>query len=231
MNTLFTRLLLFVLALTSVCTSESVSAANVSLGDPASGGITYAWTVEDLGATDSSGPIVRHVGALSFNDPINFGDPVGTGWTHTSDWIAVELLQPALLTVDVVRTAGVPNGTGTAGNLLFPALALYSGWDNDDGDHHVYNNSGNFSWAEDLIYVGNEANAGGLTTVSKSFNLAPGLYSIVVGGNPPGSVGSGRQGYTTTLTTELVPEPSTWILATVGAMGVGAFYRRRRRAG
>jgi hypothetical protein len=204
--------------------------ATLTLGDPGPDGIVYRWTVSELGAADNSGAMVRHVGALSFNDPINAGDPDGTGWTHTSDWVAFELLTPASVSIQLDRTPGVPNGTDVAGDQLYPAFALYSGWDNDDGDHHVYNNSGNFGWAEDLNYIGNEPNAGGATSVTKSFDLVAGLYSIALGGNPPGSIGSGRQGYTATITTQPVPEPSALVLGGLSVIALLAARGVRRRS-
>lgn len=229
MTTRFAFSTLLGVALAMVAANRS-HAATLTLGDPGPDGIVYRWTVSELGAADNSGAMVRHVGALSFNDPINAGDPDGTGWTHTSDWVAFELLAPASVTIQLDRTAGVPNGTDLAGDLLYPAFALYSGWDNDGGDHHVYNNSGNFGWAEDLNYIGNEPNAGGATSVAKSFDLDTGLYSVALGGNPPGSIGSGRQGYTATITTQPVPEPSAFVLGGLSLLSLFAARGAGRRS-
>lgn len=219
--------------------ASPLRAATVSPGPPASGGINYTWTVWGMGSTDTSGPIIRHVGAKSFNDPANFGDPIGTGWTHTSDWIALELTAPAKLNIQLSRKAGVPNGTSTAGDLLAPAFALYSGWHLSGGDWHVYNNSGGFSWASGLSFIGNETNGNpngtnntglNLPSVSKTFVLPAGHYSIVLGGNPANSIGSGRQGYEAILTTTVIPEPGTMTLAGLGAIGLFFAAIRRRRS-
>jgi hypothetical protein len=221
--------------------TATASAAVVAPGDPAPGGIGYRWTIT-MTDTDSA-TAIRHVGALSHNDPINFATAPLTGWTHTSDWVALDLTAPALLTVTLSRKAGVPNGANTAGADLFPAFSLYAGWDNDDGDDHIYNNSGLFAWAEDLTaFLGAQHNGAavgtntpglGLTTVSQTFSLPAGLYSIALGGNPPDSIGSGRQGYELTLTTVAVPEAGALTLcgfAAAGAAGAGAAaFRRRRR--
>ena len=60
-------------ASTTLAFTSPAPAATVTPGPPSSGGINYTWTVANLGGTDTSGAIQRHVGALSFNDPINFG--------------------------------------------------------------------------------------------------------------------------------------------------------------
>jgi hypothetical protein len=214
-------------------------AATVSPGPPASGGINYTWTVSGMGSADTSGSIIRHVGALSFNDPVNFGDATGTGWTHTSDWIALDLTAPAQLTIQLSQKAGVPNGTSTAGSVLAPAFALYSGWHVSGGDDHVFNNSGPFTWAPELTFVGNASNGNpngtnttglSLPAVTNTFILPAGHYSIELGGNPANSVGSGRQGYEAILTTTPVPEPGTIALAGMGALGLFLTSIRRRWA-
>lgn len=212
----------------SLVLGDALHAATVTLGSPPSDGLVYRWTVE-MDATDSTGgDIVRHVGSLSFNDPINFSDPNGYfGWTHTSDWIALELTEPAYLTVGVSQKAGVPNGTQTAGPNLYPAFAIWTGWHVVDGDDHVYNNAGNFNWAPDLSFLGNQPNGTGLAAVSHTFLLPAGLYSIVIGGNPPAGTTASRQGYEAVLTTQPVPEPGTLALALSGAALGGLALRRR----
>ena len=70
----------------------------------------------------------------------------------------MDLTEPAQLTIDVARKAGVPNGTETAGDALAPAFALYGGWHVTGGDWHVFNNSGPFAWAPELSFIGNVAN-------------------------------------------------------------------------
>lgn len=188
----------------------------VTPGDPFTGGIGYRWTLVGMDSSDSVN-LERHVGALSFRDPVNFADPNGYhGWTHTSDWVQLELVEPANLSVTLSRKAGVPNGADIAGDQLFPAFALWQGTDNDDGDDHVFNNSGNFIWAEDLSFVGNMPNeTAGLFSVTSSFSLPAGNYSLVLSGNPPGLSGSGRQGYEVLLSTTAVPEPSSLLLLTI----------------
>jgi hypothetical protein len=224
----FTGLSLFLAA-------ASASASTVVFGDPAAGGIGYTWTIS-MGGSDTA-TAIHHVGALSHNDPINFGDAPLTGWTHTSNWVALELAAPTSLTIDLARKSGVPNGANIANANLFPAFSLYAGWDNDGGDFHIYNNHGNFDWAEDLSFIAAEHNGLaegtntpglGLTKVSHTLNLAAGLYTIALGGNPPNSVGSGRQGYELTLTTVAVPEVNTFAMCGMAAIGAAVAGLRRR---
>jgi hypothetical protein len=222
--------------LSIILAAATASAGTVVLADPAAGGIGYTWTIT-MGETDSA-TAVRHVGALSHNDPVNFATAPLTGWTHTSNWVALELTAPALLTIDLARKAGVPNGSNTAGANLFPAFSLYAGWDNDGGDDHIYNNAGLFDWAEDIttfigaqhngLAEGTNSTGLGLTSVSQTFNLPAGQYSIALGGNPPNSIGSGRQGYELTLTTTAVPEASTLVMCGLTAAGAALVGIRRR---
>jgi hypothetical protein len=200
----------------------------IQSGDPYPDGIAYRWTIANMGVNQTTGPLVSHVGALSFEDPINFSDPNGYfGWTHTSNWAQLHLVSPAILNIQLTRTADVPNGAAVAGNNLFPAFAIWRGTDNDGGDDHVFNNQGTFLWAEDLTeFIGNEPNSGGFTSVSKSFTLAAGDYSIVLSGHPPGNIGSGRQGYTAIFSTSAVPEPGSVLLLSIGAMTL--VWRRAR---
>lgn len=56
-------------------------------GDPAGRGIAYNWTVNMSGNDTTAGStpaIAGNLGSLSWADPINAGDPIGLGWTHTS---------------------------------------------------------------------------------------------------------------------------------------------------
>lgn len=200
--------------------ASSAGASTVSASDPSAAGISYEWSVS-IGGTDSAA-VTRHVGAFSWNEPAN--PPGLKGWTHTSDWIALTLTEATVLTIEVARTAGVSTGTAIAGDQLTPAFTLFTGLELVGDEDHQYNNVGNSAWADEIFYLGHEANAAGAATVSKSFSLAAGTYSIAIGGNPLDTNVSGRQGYTATLTTAPIPEPSTALLIGLGLLGL----RRRR---
>jgi hypothetical protein len=104
---------------------------------------------------------------------------------------------------------------------MFPSFTIWAGLDNDDGDNHTYNNRGNVVWAEDLVYLDHVDNST-VTAVERTWALAAGQYSIVLGSNAP-ATDTQRQGYRATLTT--VPEPGVGVLVAVA--GVVALRRRR----
>lgn len=208
-------------------------ASTVTLGDPTTAGIGYKWTVSMSGNDTTAGSLTPYqgtVGAVSWNDPINTGDPIGTGWTHTSNWTALTLTEAANLSVTLAQTTN-PTASG-----LIPAFSLYQGQQNTGFDYHVYNNAGNFDWStqggdsSSLSYIGNEANSGHLSSITKNFSLGPGLYTLVYGGNALGVTGAtlgSAIGYQATLTTAPVPLPAAVWLFGSGVAGVIAFARRR----
>ena len=208
----------------------SVEAGSVLFQDPVTpaGGIGYEWTVA-LGANDSA-EFMRFVGAWSWEDNSLFSpgqDPVG--WTHTSDFVALTLSVPQRLTIRLERQAGVPLTGNPAGpfastETMNPSFTLWSGWDNDGGESHMYNNDRNISWAEDITYVGHVNNSSA-SVAEFSWDLPAGNYTIALGSNAP-SDDPNDQGYKATFTTT-VPEPGSalFLLAGLGALG-----SRRRRS-
>jgi hypothetical protein len=220
-----------------LCLSGTVSAmaATVTFGDPVAGGLSYNWTVTMSGNDTTAGStpaIAGSLGSLSWNDPINTGDPIGTGWTHTSRWTALTLTEAADLSI----TLAADNST------FIPAFSLYSGHQQTDngsaGGWHVYNNAGNFDWStadptylsDSLNYIGNEANLGGLSSITRVFSLAAGQYSLVFGGNPPPGTAGAAVGYQATLTTSPVPVPAAVYLFGSGLIGLVGLARRRLAA-
>lgn len=195
-------------------------------------GLTYEWEVT-MGANDSA-TYSGSVGAKSWAEP---GNPVGAkGWTHTSDWTLLDLTGtggPTVVTLTLDR--------GTTGSL-FPAFSIYSGVEdaNPDTTKHTFNNIGNISWATNLTFTDHLANAGGpngtdsgtgLTSVSNSWVLTPGLYSLVYGGNPSFALGqTGSHAFTATLTTSPVPVPAALWLFGSGLVGLAGLARRRVQA-
>lgn len=230
--------------LMALCFCPLTHAASLVQADPAAGGITYFWTAT-LGQTDTiTTPNTSglSLGAWSWEDQGLFTTGEDTrGWTHTSHWVAVELAQASLFTLTLTANSLIPTATGfLPSDQFFPSFSLYSGWDNDSmpdavatllgeslgaDDSHTYYNRGNIDWAEDLTFIGLRENTT-LDTVSATWTLPAGKYSIVMGSNAPSEQSPPRQGYTASFTTTAVPEPSS-ILLTSAALG-GLILRRRR---
>lgn len=205
-------------------------------------GLGYEWKVV-MGDNDSA-TYTGSVGAKSWAEPSN---PVDTpGWVHTSDWTALDLTGvsgPTVLTLQL--------GRGATGSL-FPAFSLYSGWETivDDLNLHEFNNTGNLDWKDritnpptpmpsNLTYLDHTANVGGpfgnvigtgVDSVSESWELAPGLYTLVYGGNPgwvPPLGQTGNHTFSATLTTAPVPVPAAAYLFGSGLIGLASLARRK----
>lgn len=218
-------------------------AAAITAGDANPGGIGYAFQAT-LGPSETAS-VQSHVGAWSWEDQSLFGvgeDPVG--WTHTSNWFAVTLEADSVLTLTVARDATVPIAGGGFRPVdhLYPSFSVWSGWDNDAvpdavalslgyaavdlpiQDHHTYDNNGAVIWAEDIAYLDSLANAT-LESVTRTWSLPAGRYSIVIGSNAPSETSPPRQGYLATFSTSPVPEPTSALLTLAG---FGLVWRRRR---
>jgi hypothetical protein len=214
------------------CTVSASAATVTEFPVPQSVGVPYHWTVA-LGGVDTA-IFSRHVGAWSWEDENLFNAGLGqppVGWTHESDWVAVSLTAPATFTVRIERDANVPEPvSGNPNHLasvasMFPSFTLWSQVDNDTTQFHTYNNRGNVSWAEDIVYLGHVDNST-QTSVEQTWVLPAGDYTIALGSNSP-ATDPDRQGYRTTLTSTPVPEPGVLSLLVVGA----SLSALRRRSG
>ena len=216
--------------LAGVAPSHASTVTAGDTGDPAARGIAYNWTVNMSGYDSTAGStpaIAGNLGSLSWNDPINAGDPIGTGWTHTSRWTALTLTEAADLTITLAAN----------GSSLVPAFSLYAGQQQTDnggnGGWHVYNNAGNFDWStadptydsSSLNYIGNATASGTDSSITKTFSLGPGLYSLVFGGNPPAGTLGSSVAYQATLST--VPVPAAVYLFGSGLIGLAGLARRK----
>lgn len=189
-------------------TYATVAAAPVITGDPAPGGVGYTWVV--TAGAGQSGSVANHVGAWSWEDNSLFGnsgqgtEPVG--WTHTSNWLGLNVTEPLTFTVTMNRNADVPwasapvelNGKADTSSM-FPSLTLWRGWHNNGADSHTYNNRGAVSWAPGLSYLDHLDNSTS-PTVTRSWTLQPGQYTFALGSNAA-ATDSDRQGYTFAWTT------------------------------
>lgn len=201
----------------------SASASSIEVGDANPGGISYEFTVT-IGGADTA-TFSSHVGAWSWEDSRLFAPgekPVG--WTHTSNWVALTVTQLSVFTVQIERDAtvpwpavGDPNRKASVASM-YPSFTIWKGWDNDGvptkylrivdpqapDEGHAYNNRGNVDWAEDLEYLDHCDNSTE-TTISRSYVLKPGKYTMVIGSNAPAN-DNDRQGYKATyITSQAIP--------------------------
>lgn len=196
--------LLFLTGAGAATVSNTDPVPNVT--DPApDGGVGYRWTVY-LGGKDRAN-LEGVVGAWSWDE--DAFPETAKGWTHTSNWVALNLRRPAKVTIRLFRKENVPNPAGgVGGNILFPAFTLYQGWDGDGGDLHTYNNRGDVEWAEDLAYLTHVENDGSATSVDVTLELPAGLYSLALGGNSPSTNREPVQGYGFSLVSMPIEGPS-----------------------
>jgi len=194
--------------------------SNVIAGDQQTGGIGYAYTL--TAGAGETGTIKDHTGAWSWEDQ-GIAPGGGEGWTHTSKWVALNLKQPCTFSITMARDATVPySGTGNVGGFaaidhMFPSMSIYRGWDNDlmpatvatelsypdpltANDHHTYANRANIVWAEDLSYLDHIDNSTA-ETVTRSWTLPAGNYSLALGSNSPSDTSPPRQGFSFSFTT------------------------------
>lgn len=187
-----------------------LSAAEVTPGDPAPEGITYRWTVK-MNAKDHA-DVDGTVGAWSWDED-SFPE-TARGWTHTSNWVALDLTEDSRLTIKLGRKAGVPTTTNAnnpdgVGLLnLFPAFTIYKGWQETGTDSHNFNNRGNIAWAAEVEYLTHVENSGNIVA-EITVKLKAGKYSIVLGGSSPSTLAEGRQGYGATFSTKSYHDPAS----------------------
>lgn len=221
------RLLALLVAILSVHSE----AATVSLADPQDGGIGYKYTVTMSG--NDSAAFSSHVGAWSWEDNSLFdasaGDPP-VGWTHTSNWVALNVSARVLFTVRLERDANVPWPSETDPNRLastasmFPSLTIFRNWDNDvvpaefaarpdviaawapfggvPPDLGDWHTYNNRGAVEwaEDLVYVEHYDNSTLETIERTYVLPAGNYSIVIGSNAPATDPT-RQGYRATFTT------------------------------
>ena len=162
--------------------------SNAVYGDPEKGGIGYEWTVTLEGKHGHAG-ITGSVGGKSSYEP-QFDAPE-IGWTHTSDWVALEMKEKGVLTITVARQGGIyftkidkktqEKSFVTAGSHLYPAMSIYTGWDSTTAkEKGSFNPQGNF-WStikfKDVVY-----SRFGQKSITYRAQLPAGKYSINIGG-------------------------------------------------
>ena len=219
-------------ALAVVCTGggQTSEGSTVFKGDNVPGGINYTWSVT-MGAGDSA-TLINTVGGWGWDQ--DGSDPGTKGWTHNSNWIALTLEQPAVITMTFQSEAGVPDPgdpESFAGTALIPGFSLYSGLENSAMMvHHEYANTGAIFWAPGLTYINGGAASAPVQFLQASFTLPAGVYTVAFGGAAPIQDEDIPQGYRASFTTTAVPEPGAAFSALAGCAALLGFRRSRRTA-
>ena len=197
------------------------------------GGITYAWQIALDDAFDVAN-VPGNVGSKSWADPSNpdLGSfDLNAGWTHTSNWIYLELAEDAVVRITLAPNADVPNTTGGfyAGDLV-PATSLWSGYDDDGGDNHFYEQGEVPNWidAEGFAFLDHDTTGPGpfaSEVATIEIALDAGIYTLAVGGHDDTTSGH-RVGYT--FSVQGRPEADAAFSAAFGIAALGALRARRR---
>lgn len=234
-RTLFVVVMAVGLWLPGIVQSHASTIANLQYDFPPTiqlqtTGLPYNWRVTMNG--NDSATYQRYVSGASWIDPARpTNDPYGP---HAGDWTALDLTESATLTVILAPTGtqidnqapGFPGGVYAAG-LLTPTMRLYQGW------------------GDETAVLNQEPNPFNLSSITKTFALAAGRYTLsfsssttdnrLSGGgcdfNFPCFLDYGRHGYSATLsTTSPVPLPAAAWLFGSGVAGLAAWARRRTTA-
>ncbi len=165
--------------------SISAHALEVTAIAPGGEGIGYEFEVHM--DQNETAYLVGVVGAKSSYEP-DFQAP-NIGWTHFSNWTALMIHQPSLVTITVKNKSGVVRtvlndegalSTSVAGDELYPGISLYNGWDKTTQAKHSFNSIGNF-WAT-VEHITSAGDMDGNHTETMNVLLGPGKYSVNFGG-------------------------------------------------
>ncbi|NOT85886.1 MAG: hypothetical protein HOP02_14145 [Methylococcaceae bacterium] len=175
-------------AVPAVPAKPAADAKPAVVGVPATGGIGYEWTVT-LGNNDSA-DFTGSVGAKSSYEP-TFKAPE-FAWTHTTDFVALNLTADAKVSIMVTRQQGVTDASvdkttnalvlKEAGNLLNPVVAVWKNWEESGVETGSFNPLGKTSWMNELAYVGIAYADKGQSMIIYTVDLPKGKYTLNIGG-------------------------------------------------
>lgn len=188
-------------------------------GSP-TGGQGYTWHVELAPGDDTS--FSGTVGSWSWEDKdLSGAIAPNTGWRHQADWLLVTLTNASKLTLDFSRLDDV------ADLKLFPSFTLFTGMNDTADGAHFWGNEGDVQWTATSAVLGYVAHVDNSVdgATSTTYALPAGTYTIGFGGNAQSEPTAVNVNYSAALSVSPIPEPSSGLLALVGA---AALLRRRR---
>lgn len=236
----------------------TVSVALMSISSLAQAHVSY--TGRDLGSFDALSAASVSIANQVVTGNYGWADAADAdyGDSHKGRWFKFTLGQATDVTLSVSANSAA---TSTSIGGLLPSFSLYSGlapsaaYDNSAistayrstlgfTTEGAWNARGNFSIGNDsgvisqLTLVDYAANTGAASQVSKTFNLAAGTYSLIVGGSDynaqfdtTATNFAKSYGLKVDLAVAAVPEPETYamFMAGLGLMGLVARRRNRRQ--
>lgn len=118
------------------------------------------------------------------------GSGVSLGWNHTGVHVGFELTEAAKVTIELsnatptTASASWAAGPIPMGNDLKPGFSLYSGKGTTgiNDSTHTFENQINLGWTNTTAIV-DWKDAGDANTVSGTYDLQPGFYTLYIGGN------------------------------------------------
>lgn len=118
------------------------------------------------------------------------GNGTSSGWNHTGVHLGFELAEPAKVTIEMSNatpstdSASVIQGPIPLGNDLKPGFSLYSGKSTTGPNNtsHTFENQTTIGWTN-LTAILDWKDAGDANSVSGTYDLAAGFYTLYIGGN------------------------------------------------
>ncbi len=141
------------------------------------------------------------------------------GWTHTSNWIYLNVQQNQLIKFDLQAAGG-------ESAPLIPAFTIWRGIDNSGEEDHFFDQGQIPHWIDDpsfqyLAHVDSGSDGSAVRTLF----LESGVYTLDVGGHDLSTDG---HPVAYALSVNAVPEPSVVVLFGLGIVGLCMFALRER---
>ena len=239
-------------AIAGLTLASSSAMAHIEVGSDPAGGINYGtrFFIHHEGtqtATTGDSVVGGTVGQTKSGAWNSNPNPLGSGWTHNSQWASAQFMDAADWTADHGGN-GLVQLTFTltdvdAGFDWDPAMTVWSGIDNDacptpgfcdasgGQNTHWYDNTNTVAgtgWAEDLTFLGydTDTNSATYTTGHIDVNLVD-QFTIAYAGQD-GANGNGTSvDYSLAVNVSSVPVPAAvWLMGT-GLLGLAGMRRKK----